>query len=131
MRQKAGVPSDGLPIVWPSLTSAPDLLRFQMNFSDDFFILPTSEPLVTSASVSRRYWPSLQRGEADPEEPISDGRLVTEPAAASALSVLLSLSVSPSLHQCDFAVPRRSSIHPSVLLIASQIRPTSLSSNFF
>ncbi|MED6116543.1 hypothetical protein PIB30_101246 [Stylosanthes scabra] len=62
MRQKAGVPSDGLPTVWPSLTSAPDLLQFQMNFSDGCFISPTSEPSVTSASVSRRYWPSLQRG---------------------------------------------------------------------
>ncbi|MED6158681.1 hypothetical protein PIB30_035018 [Stylosanthes scabra] len=56
MRQKAGVPSDGLSTVWPSLTGARDFLRFRMNFSDDFFILTTSEPSVTSASVSRRYW---------------------------------------------------------------------------
>ncbi|MED6221212.1 hypothetical protein PIB30_052340 [Stylosanthes scabra] len=62
MRQKAGVPSDGLSTVWPSLICAPDFLRFRMNFSDGFFILTTSEPSVTSASVSRRYWPSLQRG---------------------------------------------------------------------
>ncbi|MED6125284.1 hypothetical protein PIB30_067161 [Stylosanthes scabra] len=79
MRQKAGVPSDGLPTVWPSLTSAPDLLRFQMNFSDGCFILPTSEPSVTSASISRRYWPSLQRGNVVVfmNELIMDGFIMT------------------------------------------------------
>ncbi|MED6108979.1 hypothetical protein PIB30_029204 [Stylosanthes scabra] len=61
MRQKAGVPSDGLSTLAVA-NLRPDFLRFRINFSDGFFILTTSEPTVTSASVSRRYWPSLQRG---------------------------------------------------------------------
>ncbi|MED6132855.1 hypothetical protein PIB30_022768 [Stylosanthes scabra] len=65
MRQKAGEPSDGLSTVRPSLTCAPDFLRLRMNFSDGFFILTTSEPSVTSASVSRRYWPSLLERKLD------------------------------------------------------------------
>ncbi|MED6204285.1 hypothetical protein PIB30_007756 [Stylosanthes scabra] len=55
MRQKAGVPSDGLATVWPSLISDPNFPRFRMNFSDVFCILSMLQPLVTSASVSRRY----------------------------------------------------------------------------
>ncbi|MED6106082.1 hypothetical protein PIB30_001476 [Stylosanthes scabra] len=61
MPQKAGVSSDGLPTPWPSLIFAPDFPRFSKNFSDGFYILTTLWPSITSASVSRCYWPTLQR----------------------------------------------------------------------